>query len=230
MRGTRRRLPWLALGAVVAAATLAPVGLADKPATTGKDKPKSVAAEKTWVKLGGGKGFGTFLKLDGGFAGALTSAGITAAPLAPASDPNDTPDMGIRFPITQGKLILTFNTATPPVITGVRGTVGHVGGLKLTKGSTVVRARNFVIVANVATTDTSKLTAQVNGKRIDFATVKFGGVPTISGNTVTVASAELRLTATAATALSQAFGATINADTLVGTAMVKARLVGKGKV
>lgn len=225
----RRRLPWLALGAVVAAATLAPVGLADKPQTTGKDKPKPVASEKTWVKLGGGKAYGTYLKLDSGFANALGSAGVAAAPLGPASDPNDNPDMGIRFPITQGKLVLTFNTATPAALIGVRGTVGHVGGLKLTKGSTVVRVRNFVVVANKSATDTSKLTAQVNGKRIDFANLTFTAWPSIAGKNVTVENVTVKLSSAAATALSQAFGASFAADTMVGSATVKARLVGKGK-
>lgn len=227
MKRTRRRLPWLALGAVVAAATLAPVGLADKPATTGKDKPKPVASEKTWVKLGGGKSYGTWLKLDGGFAGDLT--GVTVAPLVPASDPSSD-DLGVRFPITQGKLILTFDTATPPAITGVRGTVVHVGGLRLTKGTTVVRVRNLVVVANKAATDTSKLTAQVNGKRIDFAKLTFSSVPTISGRTVNVNAVQATLTAAAATALNQAFGTTLDENDVVGTATVKARLVGKGKV
>lgn len=224
----RRKLPWLALGAVVAAATLAPVGLADKPQTTGKDKPKPVASEKTWVKLGGGKAYGTYLKLDGGFASALGGAGVAAAPLVPASDPSDTPDMGIRFPITQGKLVLTFNSATPAAITGVRGTIDHVGGLKLTKGTTVVRVRNLVVVANKAATDTSKLTAQVNGKRIDFATLTFTAWLSIAGKNVTVENVTVKLSAAAATALNQAFGASFAADTTVGTATVKARLVGKG--
>lgn len=225
----RRRLPWLALGAVVAAATLAPVGLADKPKTTGKDKPKSVASEKTWVKLGGGKAYGTYLKLDAGFTGALAGAGVTAALLKPASDPNDTPDMGIRFPITQGKLALTFNTATPAALTSVRGTVGHVGGLKLTKGSTVVRVRNLVVVANKTATDTSKLTAQVNGKRIDFATLTLAAWPSIVGKNVTVENVVVDLSSTAAAALNQAFGTSSFAAGPFGTATVKARLVGKGK-
>ncbi|MGL6280452.1 MAG: hypothetical protein ACRC50_12970 [Gaiella sp.] len=224
MRSTRRRISWLALGAVVAAATLAPAGLADKPATTGKDKPKPVASEKTWVKLGGGKTYGTYVILNN----ALQGLGIAAAPLNPATSPADTADPDVRFPITQGKLVLT-RTGTPAAITGVRGTVGHVGGLSLTKGDVVVRVRNLVVVANVnGSTDTSKLTAQVNGTRIDLALLKLGA-PAIAGKTVTVAVSEIKLTAAAATALTAAFPGTTVPEAVIGTATLKARLVGKGK-
>lgn len=220
----RSKGAWAGVATVVAAAMLAPVGLAEKPAS----KQKPIAAEKTWVKLGGGKGYGTYLKLDAGFSAALSGAGILAAPLAPASDPTDNPDMGIRFPITQGKLILSYTTAQPPVLAGVRGTIAHTGGLSLKKGSVTVRVRNLVIIANKATTDTSKLTAQVNGKRIDFATLTLNW-PEIAGKNVTVNGVGVKLTAAAATALNTAFGTSLAADTTVGTAMVKARLVGKGK-
>jgi hypothetical protein len=221
----RSKGAWAGVATVVAAAMLAPVGLAEKPAS----KQKPIAAEKTWVKLGGGKGYGTYLKLDAGFAGALSGAGVVAAPLAPASDPTDNPDMGIRFPITQGKLILSYTTAQPPVLAGVRGTIAHTGGLSLKKGSVTVRVRNLVIVANKAATEASKLTAQVNGKRIDFATLTFSSWPEIAGKNVTVNGVGVKLTAAAAAALNTAFGTSLAADTTVGTAMVKARLVGKGK-
>jgi hypothetical protein len=222
---------WIGLATVIAAAMLVPAALADKPAS----KSKPIAAEKTWVKVGGGKGYGTYLKLDAAFATALKGLGIAAAPLTPASDPGDSPDMGIRFPITQGKLILSSDQTTKAV-NGVRGTVGHVGGLSLKKGDVTVRVRNLIIVANVVTaaavtTDTSKLTAQVNGKRIDFATLKLTLPPTIVGKTVTVGATDVKLTAAAAAALNKAFGTTLDAATApaVGTATMKARLVGKGK-
>ena len=66
-------------------------------------------------------------------------------------------------------------------------------GLSFTKGTTVVRLRNLVIVANVSTTDTSKLTAQVPGKRIDFASLKLTAFPAIVGNKVPVSGVEVRL-------------------------------------
>ena len=223
------KLVWTGLAAVAAAAMLVPAALAEKPAP----KTKPIAAEKTWVKVGGGKGYGTYLKLDTAFATALTGLGIAAAPLTPASDPSDSPDLGIRFPITQGKLILSYTTTLPKTVNGVRGTVGHVGGLSLKKGDVTVRVRNLTIVANVVTaaTDTSKLTAQVNGKRIDFATLKLTLPPTIAGKAVTVAATDVKLTAAAVAALNAAFGTTLDASTApaVGTATMKARLVGKGK-
>jgi hypothetical protein len=111
----------------------------------------------------------------------------------------------------------------------VRGTIGHVGGLKLTKGSTVVRVRNLVVVANKSTSDTSKITAQVNGKRIDFATLTFAAWPSIVGKSVTAENAVVDLSAAAATALNTAFGTSSFAAGPLGTATVKARLVGKGK-
>jgi len=234
MIGKKRigKLAWIGLATVVAAAMLVPAALADKPAS----KSKPIAAEQTWVKVGGGKGYGTYLKLDAAFATALTGLGIAATPLTPASDPSDNPDLGIRFPITQGKLILSYTTVLPKAVNGVRGTVGHVGGLSFKKGDVTVRVRNFVIVANVATaggvtTDTSKLTAQLNGKRIDFATLKLTLPPTIVGRTVTVGATDVKLTAAAVAALNKAFGTTLDASTAptVGTAAMKARLVGKGK-
>ena len=149
-----------------------------------------------------------------------------AAPttLTPAST---TPD-GIGFPITQGKLILTFTTGQAPTVNGVRSTIGHAGGLSLKKGDVTVRVRNFVIVANTA--GVSKLTAQVNGKRTDFGTLTFTSFPTITGKKVDVTNVEVRLTTASANALNTAFGTTLAAGDLVGKATVKARLVGKGKV
>ena len=226
------KLVWIGAATLVAAAMLVPAALADKPASNSKP----IAAEKTWVKVGGGKGYGTYLTLATTFTDALQGLGIAPALLKPASDPSDNPNMGIRFPITQGKLTLSYDSAK--AINGVHGTVGHVGGLSLKKGDVTVRVRNLVIVANVATvaavtTDTSKLTAQVNGKRIDFATLKFAAFPVIAGKTVTATVSEVRLTAAAASALNVAFslsgGSAIAADTLVGSATMKARLVGKGK-
>ncbi len=222
-RNLRSTLAWVGVVSVVAAAMLTPVGLAAKPTTKPNDKTP-IASEKTWVKIGGGKGYGTYLKLDAGFAAAAAS--LAPTPLKPAGAAGD---KGIRFPITQGKLVVGFDSGTPPKVNAVRGTIGHVGGLSFTKGTTVVRVRNLVIVANASTTDTSKLTAQVNGKRIDFATLKFTAFPTIAGKNVSVSGVQVWLSADAATALNTAFGTSLAANTLVGTASVEARLVGKGR-
>jgi hypothetical protein len=220
-RSLRSKVAWAGVATVVTAAMLAPVGLAGKPTTKPNDN-KPIAAEKTWVKIGGGTGYGTYLKLDAGFQSAVAS--LAPTPLKPAGAAGD---KGIRFPITQGKLVLKFDKSASPKVNEVRGTIGHVGGLSFTKGTTVVRVRNLVIVAD--TTGTSKLTAQVNGKRIDFASLKFTSFPTIAGQKVSVSGVEVRLSADAVAALNAAFGTSLAANTLVGTASVEARLVGKGK-
>ena len=218
IRNASRKLAWCGLATVVVAAMLVPAALADKPPS----KAKPIASGKSWVKVGGGKGLGTYVV----FNGALGGLGIVPTPLRPA-----TTDAGVRFPITQGKLVLG-KTGNPLVVTGLLGTVGHVGGLSLKKGDVTVRVRNLIVVANVAgAADTSMLTAQVNGKRIDLASLKLTMPPTISGTTVTVGVTDIKLTATAAKALSQAFFAndtSVPADTPIGTATLKARLVGHG--
>jgi hypothetical protein len=192
------------------------------PAGEGTQHPHNTG--KGTAKPGGGKGLGTYVVLNG----ALSGLGITAAPLERATAPSDKAEADVRFPITQGKLVLT-RTGTPAAITAVRNTIGHVGGLSLTKGDVVVRVRNLVVVANVnGSTDTSKLAAQVNGKRIDLALLKLGA-PAIAGKTVTVAVSEIKLTAAAAAVLTAAFPGTTVPEAVIGTATVKARLVGKGK-
>jgi hypothetical protein len=221
----RKRLSRLVVGAVAVAAVLVPAGLADKPTTKpNDDKQKPVASEKSWVKLGGGRAYGTYLTFDAGFASALGGAKVTL--LKPANDPKDTPDMGFRFPVTQGKLVVMVDAKTA-AITGIKGTIGHVGGLKLVQGKKVVRVRNFVIV--VDTPNVAKVTAQVNGKRIWFATLTSFNWPKVEGKKVTVDNVELTLSDKTATALNAAFGTALSASAKVGTATVQARLVGKGK-
>jgi hypothetical protein len=224
----RKRLPWIAVGAVAMAAVLVPAALADKPTTKPNDaKQKPVASEKSWVKLGGGRAYGTYLVLDAGFASALTGPGVTVTVLKPAKDTTGTSGMGIRFPITQGKLVL-MTSGQPAVLSGMKGTIGHVGGLKLVQGKKVVRVRNFVIVVDTSK-DVAKVTAQVNGKRIWFATLTSFTLPELKGKKVTVEKVELTLSEMAATALNGAFGSSLSMGAKVGTATVQARLVGKGK-
>ncbi len=228
-RKPRRGSLWTAatILAVAASVALAPAGLAGKPTTKPNDKQKPIASEKSWVKLGGGKAYGTYLSLDAGLASALTGLGVEVKLRRPATDPSDSPDKGIRFPITQGKLVLA-TSGQPPVLSSIRGTIGHVGGLTLVQGTKVVRVRNLVIVVDTA--GVSKVTAQVNGKRIWFATPTSLGLPAVVGKTVTVDDVQLSLSDTAAAALNAAFGTSaLSASTKVGTAAVKARLVGSGK-
>jgi hypothetical protein len=196
--------------ALVAAVVAVPAAFADKPAS------KPVASQKGWVKLGGGKNFGTSL------AG-LALAGVTVVPLKPAA----TVSSATRFPITQGKLILS---KANNVVTGATGSVNHVGGLLLSSGDKSARVRNLVVVANLVagSPDASKLTAQVNGKRLDLATITLGTV-TVSGSTVTVPVATITLTADAATALNAALGTSLAGGAWLGSATLTARLVGHGR-
>jgi len=195
---------------LVAAVVAVPAALADKPAS------KPVASQKGWVKLGGGKNYGTSVT-------GLALAGVTVAPLKPAA----TVSSATRFPITQGKLILS---KANNVVTGATGGVNHVGGLLLTSGDKSARVRNLVVVANLVSgsPDASKLTAQVNGKRLDLATITLGTVR-VSGSTVTVPVATITLTADAAAALNTALGTSLAGGASLGTATLTARLVGHGK-
>jgi len=201
----------LVVATALVALVAVPAALADKPAP----KPKPIAAEKTWVKVGGGKNYGTVVTLK--------SLGVTVTPLKPAS----TVSTGLRLPITQGKLILS---KTGDVITGVKGSVGHVGGVKLTNGDKSVAVRNVTVVANLVSgsPDASKLTAQIAGKRVDLGTATLGTVTLASGK-VTVPLTAISLSQDAATALNTALGTTLTANTSLGTATLTARVVGKGK-
>ena len=180
-------------------------------AFAGKPTPKPIAAEHNWVKVGGGKDFGT--------VAALTVAGAT--PLRPGSAVTG----GVRFPISQGRLILTMSGSD---VTDVRGSVSHVGGLTLTNADKSVRVRNLIVVANrVGATDTSTLTGQVAGKRITLATITLGAVTNASGK-VTVPITAINLTADAASTLNTALGTSLAAGN-IGTATLTGHLVGKGK-
>jgi len=215
-RAIPTRLLGMALVLVAVAAVLVSAALADKPV-----KPNPTAT----VKLSGGKGLGTTLVLStvtGDFASKLQAQGIAVKALMPAKG-SGTAQAPFRFPITQGKVV------TPALI----GTIRHVGGLSFTKGTTVVRARNLVIaVTNSTTVVSAKLTAQVNGKRMDFATLTLPSDPskvTVTATSVTITDIPVTLNAAIATALEKSFNltaGTLGGATNVGTAAVKARIVG----
>jgi hypothetical protein len=195
----------LSMVAVVAALVAVPAALAEKPS------PKPIASEKTWVKVGGGKSFGTVASLS------LTGL----SPLKPASAVTG----GLRFPIVQGKLILTKAGSD---ITDVRGSVGHVGGVTITNGDKAARIRNLILVANrVGATDASKLTGMLAGKRIVVATITLGTVTNASAK-VTVPITHIDLTSDAAAALNAALGTSLAAGD-IGAATLKGRVVGRGK-
>jgi hypothetical protein len=149
----------------------------------------------------------TTLALSDGAASALQSLGIAAAPLKPARAGDD----GLRFPITAGKL----NAKT------YAGQIKHAGGISLTRGSTRVDLRNFVINVDEA----PDLTARVGDARVSILDLDLSDAEiSKSGRRLTIAGVKATLTKTAADALNGAFGTDAFAEGLeIGTATVSGR-------
>lgn len=147
----------------------------------------------------------TTLALDPGAAAALTSLGVSVAPVAPAtSGPN-----GVAFPITgfAGRI-------WPPALK-----IKHSGGLALSAGATTVQLTDYTILVDRS----PDLVATVNGGprvsilKLDFAKARLG----FSGG-LTLGPVKASLTAAAADALNGAFGVTAFTSGLVlGNATVR---------
>ena len=165
----------------------------------------TVRATPATVALRGGT---TTLALDAQAGAALTSLGITAAPIAPAK----AGPAGLSFPITGGSL--------DPVT--LAGTIRHSGGISLTKGATVVRLTAFTIGID----STPDLTARLGDARASILALDLAGIATkVRGRTVRVSGVGASLTKGAADALNGAFGTTAFAEGLkLGTATVAAKV------
>jgi hypothetical protein len=152
------------------------------------------------------KGGATTLTLDQGAIDALTSLGIAAAPLAPATA--DGADL--RFPLTTGRVKAKT----------LAGKIRHVGGLALSRESTRVELRNFII-------DTKKgvLTARVGDARLAILDLDLSDAEvTKKGKRLTVSGVKATLTQGAAEALNGAFATdAFKEGLLLGTAEVKTR-------
>jgi hypothetical protein len=152
------------------------------------------------------KGGATTLTLDQGAIDALSSLGIAAAPLSPATA--DGADL--RFPLTTGRVKAKT----------LAGTIRHVGGLSLSRESTRVDLRNFVI-------DTKKavLTARVGNARVPILDLDLSDAEvTKKGKRLTVSGVKATLTQEAAGALNGAFATdAFKEGLLIGTAVVKTR-------
>ena len=148
----------------------------------------------------------TTLTLDKGAIDALTSLGISAAPLAPAKADG----AELRFPITNGRVKADT----------LAGKIRHVGGLQLSRGTTRVRLRNFII-------DTKKavLTARAGNTRLAILDLDLSQVEVDKqGKRLTVSGVKATLTKGAADALNGAFGTeAFKEGLLIGTAVVKTR-------
>jgi hypothetical protein len=147
----------------------------------------------------------TTLALDPGAASALTSLGVSVAPVSPASaGPN-----GVAFPITgfSGRI-------WPPALK-----IKHSGGLALSAGPTTVQLTDYTIVVDRS----PDLVATVNGGprvsilKLDFSKARLG----FSGG-LTLGPVKASLTAAAADALNGAFGVSAFTKGLVlGNATVR---------
>lgn len=147
----------------------------------------------------------TTLKLDPGAAGALTSLGVSVAPVAPATAGSD----GVAFPITGfgGNIF-------PPALT-----IRHSGGISLTAGATTVRLTDYTIRIDRS----PDLVATVNGGprvsilNLDLSRARLG----LAGG-LTLGPVRTSLTKAAADALNGAFGVSAFSKGLVlGDATVK---------
>jgi hypothetical protein len=134
----------------------------------------------------------TTLALDPGAGAALTSLGVSVAPVAPATAGAD----GIAFPISG-----VGGSLFPPALK-----VNHKGGLALSAGSTTVSLTDYTIQIDRS----PDLVATVNGGprvsilKLDLSRARIG----FGGGGLTVGPVKASLTEAAAGALNGAFGVT----------------------
>jgi hypothetical protein len=164
----------------------------------------TVRATPAQVELAGGS---TTLALDSGAAAALTSLGVQAAPVDPASAANG----GLSFPSTGGKLDAK----------SFAGSARHSGGIRLSKGSTAVELTSFTINVD----SDPDLTALVGGQRASILNLDLAQLDAqVRDRRITLAGVRATLTAAAAQALNAAFSTSAFTEgLLVGTATVTAR-------
>jgi hypothetical protein len=118
---------------------------------------------------------------------------------------------GLSFPITGGRV----NAKS------YAGRIAHSGGIRLTRGSTVVELTRFTIGVD----GTPDLTAVVGGSRVSILTLDLSDLSAeVSGRSITLSGARALLTKVAADALNKAFSTSAFKEGLVlGTATVSAR-------
>lgn len=184
---------------LVAITALVAVALVPAFATAKKSSGKTLK-----LKASGG----TTLKLDAGTAEALTSLGVSVAPISPAKAGSK----GITFPITGGKV----NSKT------LAGSIKHSGGLRFTKGSTTVDLTRYTINIDKK----PDLVATVGDARVSILSLDLSKLKNSSrGKNIKLSGVKASLTAAAAGALNQAFSTTAFTEGLVlGTATVSAKV------
>lgn len=156
----------------------------------------------------------TTLVPDPGAAAALTGAGISLGPIAPATAGPG----GFEFPITGGMVSTSDLT----------GDITHSGGIKFTKPAmhgagedVVVDLTDFTIQID----EDPDLVASLGASRVSILSLDLSGASIdIVGTDVTVSNVVATLTAGAADALNAAFSTTLFTEGLViGTATVAAQ-------
>jgi len=179
----------------------------------------ATAATDTVTAIPSLMGVGTSVTLDAGTAAALKSLGVSVAPAGTAIF--DASTSTVTFPITSGYVEIHSDTAFKPGY--IVGSIEHDGsGLQLSSGSTRVELDDFVVDPG-----NSMLYATVGGKPdipllfLDGSKVK---ISKDSSGDVVLDGTVAKLTATAATALDQAFGTTaVEAGLPLGTVHLVAR-------
>lgn len=148
----------------------------------------------------------TTVKLDASTAEALTSLGVSVAPISPSTAGSK----GVKFPITGG----TLNSKT------LAGDIKHSGGLRFSKGSTVVDLKKFTIKIDKK----PDLVASVGSSRVSILSLDLSKLKnSSSGKKIKLSGVKASLTSDAAAALNQAFGTTAFTKGLaLGTASVSA--------
>lgn len=166
--------------------------------------PSALAAD---VPVAGGT---TDLRINPATAGVLTDAGLSVAPVGPATAKG----LRVTFPVTGGAI----DPAT------AAGRVTHSGGLAFSSHGTTVRLTNFIVTT---TGGRPVLTAAVGSARIPLAGIDLSGAKVIrrgSGGIDTwVVRAQANLTPVAAGALNAAFGTHLPGGVNVGRVDLKLR-------
>lgn len=149
----------------------------------------------------------TDLTPDAGTVGVIVGAGITPAPIPPATV---TPSGDFSFPITGGRNdVNTF-----------AGEIRHSGGISLTRGMDVLEMTDFTINVD----GDPDLTAIVNGgPRVSVLDLDLSGLAVdVDPLNITLGNAKANLSADAAAALSATFGLPDVTGAPLGVATVNA--------
>ena len=151
----------------------------------------------------------TSLTLDPGAAALLGGAGISAAPVGPATVGSGG---SLLFPITGGKLATDDLT----------GVIPHSGGIRLSDGGTTVDLLSFEINLDAD----PDLTALIGATRASILSLDLSGATIAVGKSngrIAVSGVQARLTGAAAGALNAAFGVSAFAQgQLLGTTVTHA--------